>query len=109
MRTFILALAAISSVSLGVTSAMAAERQFYVTGNLGIFQLSDLEDSVGDEISFDMGPYLSGAAGMAFDNGARVGLELGHASFDGDDAEIGGVTQDASFVDGSATIVTVGG
>jgi opacity protein-like surface antigen len=109
MRKLIWGLGAASAVSLGAASTMAAEQQFYVTGNLGLFQLSDLEDSVGDEISFDMGPYLSGAAGMAFDNGARVELELGYASFEGDEAEIGGVTQDAGFVESSATIVTVGG
>ena len=109
MKRWLWGLAAASAVSMGATSAIAAEKGFYVSGNFGLFQHTDLSDDFGDEVSFESGFYFSGAAGMALGNGVRLELELGHTSFDGDEFEIGGVTYDAGTVEASATIVTVGG
>lgn len=108
-RTWLWALAAASAVSLGTTSAVAAEKGYYVSGNLGWFQHLDLEDDDGNELSLEPGLYLSGAAGMALGNGVRLEVELGYTSFDGDELKAGGTTSDAGSVEASATIVTLAG
>jgi opacity protein-like surface antigen len=109
MKRLIWGLAAASAVSLGATSATAAESNFYIAGNLGLFQHQDLGDAYGDELSFESGLYLSGAAGMDLGNGVRLEVELGSTSFDGDELDTGSGTLDASSVEASATLVTLGG
>lgn len=109
MRKAVLGAAAAMAVSLGTTSAVAAESRTYISGSFGLFQHRDIEDAYGDELSFEMGPYFSGAVGAALGNGARVEFELGVTAFDGDEARVSGVVLDASNVEASATILTVGG
>lgn len=109
MRRRVLGAAAAMTVSLGATSAVAAESRTYISGSFGLFQHRDIEDAYGDELSFEMGPYFSGAVGVALGNGARIEFELGVTAFDGDEFESGGYIYDASSVEVSATILTIGG
>jgi len=84
------------------TSAQAAKGQTYFAGNFAFGIATDLEDDVGDELSFDPGFGFIGAVG--YDMGEiRVEGEIGFRIFDFDEATIGGFTFP---VDGDITALT---
>ncbi|WP_119459926.1 outer membrane beta-barrel protein [Rhodospirillaceae bacterium SYSU D60014] len=115
--------AAALAVGFGATSTLAAEQGLYLAGNLGLFQHMDKETSIYDpwydeiydiDLSFKPGLFLSGAVGVDFGNGARGELEIGGASANADEVTASdqygnSASVDASDVEISATIITLGG